>query len=48
MSYRQSEETRRTDDLHAYGDTELLQRANIKNPLKENLCCGYSNLLSVT
>jgi hypothetical protein len=31
----------------AYGNPELLQRANIEEPLKENLGGGYCNLLSV-
>ena len=34
--------------IHTYGDTELLQGANIEEPLKQNLCSGYCHLLSVT
>jgi hypothetical protein len=41
---------RRNDErsvIHAYGNTELLERADIEEPLEENLGCGYCNLLSV-
>jgi hypothetical protein len=33
--------------IHAYGNTELLERADIEEPLEENLGCGHRNLLSV-
>jgi hypothetical protein len=42
-----SDEMIRDHVIHAYGDTELLERANIEEPLEENLGRGYCNLLSV-
>jgi hypothetical protein len=48
MSYvavRRNDE--RIRDPHAYGNTELLERADKEEPLEENLGCGYCNLLSV-
>jgi hypothetical protein len=43
----QSDETTKEFVIHAYGNTELLERANIEEPLEENLGRGYCNLLSV-
>jgi len=43
----QSEETTKDYVIHAYGDTELFERANIEESLEENLGCGYCNLFSV-
>jgi len=34
--------------IHTYSDTELFERADIEEPLKEDLCGGYCHLLSVT
>ena len=33
--------------MQTHSDTELFQRANIEEPLEENLCGGYCHLLSV-
>jgi len=43
----QLEEMTKEIVIHAYGNTELLERADIEEPLEENLGCSYCNLLSV-
>jgi hypothetical protein len=43
----QSEETTKESVIYAYCNAELLERADIEEPLEENLGCGYCNLLSV-